>query len=65
MADMPKDFLAQIQKFESLFTVDAAKLKQIVEHFVKELDKGKLCSTSTNGIGRGLHRQNNCAETLI
>lgn len=44
MADMPKDFLAQIQEFESVFTVDAAKLKQIVEHFVKELDKGKLCS---------------------
>lgn len=37
---MPKDLLQQIKEFEDLFTVDRAKLKQIVDHFVKELEKG-------------------------
>jgi hexokinase len=32
--------LSQIQSFEDLFTVDAAKLKQVSDHFVKELEKG-------------------------
>lgn len=40
MADVPKDLLEQIKEFEEIFTVDAAKLKQIVNHFVKELEKG-------------------------
>ncbi|KAL1961838.1 hypothetical protein VTN77DRAFT_1007 [Rasamsonia byssochlamydoides] len=40
MADVPKDLLHQIKEFEDLFTVDRAKLKQIVDHFVKELEKG-------------------------
>ncbi|KAL1956592.1 hypothetical protein VTO42DRAFT_7003 [Malbranchea cinnamomea] len=40
MADMPKHFLDLIKELEALFTVDQAKLKQIVEHFVKELEKG-------------------------
>lgn len=38
--DLPKDFLEQIQELEKLFTVDAARLKKIVDHFVKELRKG-------------------------
>ena len=42
MTDVPKDYLALIKEFEELFTVDTAKLKQIVDHFVKELEKGKL-----------------------
>ncbi|KAK2762834.1 hexokinase A [Arachnomyces sp. PD_36] len=40
MADMPKDLLDQIRELEELFNVDQAKLKQIVDHFIKELEKG-------------------------
>lgn len=40
MADMPKDLLDQIKELEELFTVGQSKLKQIVDHFIKELDKG-------------------------
>lgn len=40
MADVPKDLLTQIKEFEDLFTVDRQKLKEIVAHFVKELEKG-------------------------
>ncbi|KAL2809277.1 hexokinase-domain-containing protein [Aspergillus granulosus] len=40
MTDMPQDLLEQIKQFEEVFTVDTAKLKQIVDHFVKELTKG-------------------------
>ncbi|PTU20138.1 hypothetical protein P175DRAFT_0502289 [Aspergillus ochraceoroseus IBT 24754] len=38
---MPQDLLGQIKEFEEVFTVDAAKLKQIVAHFIKELEKGQ------------------------
>lgn len=41
MADVPKDLLAQIKEFEDIFTVDKQKLKEVVAHFVKELEKGK------------------------
>lgn len=41
MADVPKDLLEQIKELERLFTVDAAKLKEVMNHFVKELEKGK------------------------
>ena len=40
MADIPKDLLEEIKELERLFTVDQAKLKQITERFVKELEKG-------------------------
>ena len=40
MADVPKDLLDQIKEFEDIFTVDTKKLKEIVAHFVKELEKG-------------------------
>lgn len=30
----------QINNLEKLFTVDTAKLKQITDHFVNELEKG-------------------------
>lgn len=43
MADVPQDLLEQIQELEKLFTVDQAKLKEVTEHFVKELTKGKFC----------------------
>uniref|UniRef100_A0A060T772 Phosphotransferase n=1 Tax=Blastobotrys adeninivorans TaxID=409370 RepID=A0A060T772_BLAAD len=40
MADVPRDLLEQIAQLEKLFTVDGAKLKEITDHFVKELEKG-------------------------
>ena len=40
MADVPKDLLEQIKELERLFTVDQAKLKEVTDHFVKELEKG-------------------------
>lgn len=42
MADVPQNLLEQIKELERLFTVDQQKLKEITEHFVKELTKGKL-----------------------
>lgn len=42
MADVPKDLLDQIKELERLFTVHPAKLKEVTDHFVKELEKGKL-----------------------
>lgn len=39
---MPQNLLQQIQDFEEKFTVDQTKLKEIVAHFVKELEKGEL-----------------------
>ena len=41
MADVPDDLLEQIKHLEEIFTVDGAKLKEVTNHFVKELDKGK------------------------
>ncbi|PYH88039.1 hexokinase hxk [Aspergillus ellipticus CBS 707.79] len=40
MAEVPQDLLQQIKDFEDHFTVDTATLKKIVDHFVKELEKG-------------------------
>lgn len=42
MADVPQDLLEQIRELERIFTVDQKKLKDITDHFVKELTKGKL-----------------------
>lgn len=41
LADAPKDLVKEIKNLEQLFTVDTAKLKEITEHFVKELEKGE------------------------
>ena len=41
MADVPQDLLEQIKELERLFTVDQPKLKEVTEHFVKELTKGE------------------------
>lgn len=38
--DVPKDLLKEIERLEQLFTIDTARLKQITEHFVNELEKG-------------------------
>lgn len=40
MADVPQNLLQQIKEFEDMFTVDRATLKKVVDHFVKELEKG-------------------------
>lgn len=40
LVDVPKDLLKEIEQLERLFTVDTAKLKQITDHFVNELEKG-------------------------
>ena len=40
MADMPRDLKEQMDKLESLFVVPTAKLKEISDHFVTELEKG-------------------------
>ena len=40
MADVPKDLLEQMKKLEEMFTIPQDKLKQITDHFVKELTKG-------------------------
>ncbi|RAL05073.1 putative hexokinase Kxk [Aspergillus ibericus CBS 121593] len=40
MADVPQNLLQQIKDFEEQFTVDRATLKKIVDHFIKELEKG-------------------------
>lgn len=42
MADVPQDLLEQIRELERIFTVDQKKLKDITDHFVKELTKGRL-----------------------
>lgn len=40
MADVPRDLLDQIAQLEKIFSVDKKKLKEITDHFVKELEKG-------------------------
>lgn len=40
MADIPKNLQAEIKALEEQFTVPKDKLKQITDHFVKELEKG-------------------------
>ena len=44
MADVPKNLLEQIKELEALFSVDQKKLKEITDHFVKELEKGRQFS---------------------
>lgn len=38
--DAPKDLVKEIKDLEEMFTVDTAKLKQITNHFVGELERG-------------------------
>lgn len=42
MMDVPKSLLAEIKALEEQLTVKTDKLKAITDHFVKELEKGKL-----------------------
>lgn len=41
MHELPQNLLGPIKDFEQAFTVDRARLKLVVNHFVKELEKGK------------------------
>lgn len=41
MHELPQNLLGPIKDFEQAFTVDRTRLKQVVNHFVKELEKGK------------------------
>lgn len=50
IADIPKDLLDQIKELEKMFTVDQAKLKEVTEHFVKELEKGTAKSPTEGKI---------------
>lgn len=38
--NLPKDLRNEIEHLERLFTVDGAKLKEVTNHFVHELEKG-------------------------
>jgi hexokinase len=40
MADVPQNLIEEISNLERQFTLDTEKLKQITDHFVKELQKG-------------------------
>ena len=51
MADVPKDLLAEIKTLEELFTVKTAKLKEITDHFISELDKGNILDYLIQSIG--------------
>lgn len=39
-SDLPKNYTDQIRRLEKLFTVDTKQMKEITDHFVKELTKG-------------------------
>lgn len=51
MLEVPQDLLHQIKEYEDVFTVNTDTLKKVVDHFVKELEKGELrfffCSISS------------------
>ncbi|KAF2244902.1 hexokinase [Trematosphaeria pertusa] len=47
MADVPKDLLDQINRLEELFVVDTAKLKEVTNQFVSELERGLREENST------------------
>lgn len=42
MLEVPQDLLHQIKEYEDVFTVNTDTLKKVVDHFVKELEKGEL-----------------------
>ena len=41
MLEVPQDLLHQIKEYEDVFTVNTDTLKKVVDHFVKELEKGE------------------------
>lgn len=59
---MPKDLQAQITKLEELFVVPTAKLKEISDHFVSELERGlsKEGGTIVRRRPFAYHQKTNC-----
>jgi hexokinase len=51
LAEAPKDLLKEIKHLEELLTIDTAKLKEITNHFVNELTKGKSTVARDRVIG--------------
>lgn len=52
--NLPKDLRKEIEHLERLFTVDGAKLKEVTDHFVNELEKGKHLTNCKYSTCRGL-----------
>lgn len=52
MHELPQNLLEPIKEFEKAFTVDRSKLKEIVNHFVKELEKGERALIRSSPILR-------------
>jgi hexokinase len=40
LKDVPPEILSQVNKLEDMFIISREKLKEITDHFVKELEKG-------------------------
>lgn len=55
LADVPQNLLDEVKHFEQIFTVDTAKLKQVSDHFVKELEKGGLSIAYQSGLHADQH----------
>lgn len=51
--------LSEINNLEDMFVVPREKLKQITEHFVKELEKGTISHCSRNDRGGELTTNGN------
>lgn len=49
-AEIPKSLMAEIKSLEEQLTVPKEKLKQITDHFVKELEKGMSKFVPSPGI---------------
>lgn len=59
MADVPRDLKDQIERLEKIFHVSTEKLKEITEHFSKELTRGidpsksiVQCSWPSSGLSK-------------
>lgn len=42
MSEMSRELTEELSLLKSAFIIDVAKLKEIVNHFVEELDDGEL-----------------------
>lgn len=45
LGSIPDSLLVTLRDMEKTFTVDTSKLKEVTEHFVKELEKGLFVIT--------------------
>lgn len=51
--NIPKDLRKEIEHLERLFTVDGAKLKEVTNHFVNELEKGEHLTDCKDTYAQG------------